>query len=139
MTQESQRWSFERWVAVLSLGVAGLSLAVSFVVLFSGNGNQAQFESDRQRCLDNLLDISEAMRTMKYSGVVMPEVLSSFVSAKVAAEKSCFNGRIFEIGTDFEFVWSRSMDGFASDDSWEFNTPSEGDAARSFDTDINEG
>jgi len=127
-----------RNVETWSIIVAALALAVSFLVLFTGNGNQARFEGDRQRCLDNLGSLSESLLIIKYSRVVTPVAFAEYLSDWVASERTCFGGRIISAGTAFHDVWEREKELLNRDraESWGYDTPLQGEALMPFETRI---
>jgi hypothetical protein len=103
--------SRDRALARWSFAFAALSLIVSILVVFTGNGNQARFEADRQRCLDNLLALSGALRVVVSSDVVSPEAFAASVTGRRAADSTCFGGRIISAGTDYYQYYDLRLDG----------------------------
>jgi hypothetical protein len=97
-------------IAVLALFVAILSLVLNVIVVYNGTGRQAQFESARERCLDDLDALDETLLDLQYSNTPNRELLTEMLAKTKWAEIACFDDELIMDGTPLSAEWKLRRD-----------------------------
>jgi hypothetical protein len=93
-------------LAVVSLFVAVASLFLSALVLFNGSAKQAQFESNRQLCIEGLTRFGRTMETMRLAtSAPTTSQLADFEIDGGSARVNCFDTHVLDDKSDFFVKW----------------------------------
>lgn len=83
---------------VLALLVSVLSLVLAVTVVFTGTGRQAQFEADRQRCIDALIGAAQLATEINFSEKFTAELIAQESGAGQRVSLSCVSTRVIADG-----------------------------------------
>ena len=93
-------------VAIISLLVAVVSLAVSVLIIYNGSSKQDQFESNRQLCVDGLSEFGRTMLEIKLGqGDPTPSQLADFIIDGARARVGCFDTQVLDDQSAFFEDW----------------------------------
>ena len=93
--------------SVLSVLLGILALTLAVIVVFNGSGRQAQYEANRQLCIDGLSRFGRTILDIRYSeGKLTSGQLADFVVDGGAARVGCFETEILDPKSEFHSEWS---------------------------------